>query len=320
MQTRYVVHLASGGLGHSLHYFGNSVAYALATGRRVIPCFEAYETFGVPFHDVFRVDESVICSREEAQAGLDAFGEEIGLPGKVQLANVSRLHGTRDESTPAVSGRPIHIRGLAYVPNVPRRRTRFVVSDGQLRFGMGTPGKVASAWFNVRVPAPTGLLRGMSVLSVAPEILQRTQELSRQFHGNYVGIHFRNTDRTSRLDDYIEQCKRMAECGRVTQIYWATDDISSLEIARMELAPSTVLSFARLPRVNGQGENVHCLPDARLADIGIDKRGRLCDALGDVYMLTRASHFLGHRDSALTRMVTHMRTDPALASSFLGLR
>lgn len=319
-KSRYLIHLMSGGLGHALHYFGNSVAYAAHTGRRVIPCFEAYETFRTPFHEVFSVDTSVVCTDREASDALDAFSRSVGFPGEITLSNLVRIHGSRNESVPAFGKAEIAYSRSTYLPNIAHPWARFLIVDGQLRSGVGTSGKVASAWFNARVGMFTGLRRGMAVLGVQPQVLERTKALEGDGPRGYVGVHFRNTDRRSDFDEFIGAARLL--CAEYSQrhVYWATDDSASLIAAAEALGPIEVHSFARLPKMSLEGVgNLHCAPAELLEAAGITKKDQVFDSLGDIYMLTRASAFRGNDESALSRMVSFMRKDRDLARTFLGI-
>lgn len=319
MRQRYLIHLMTGGLGHGLHYFGNSVAYAEATGRRVVPCFEANEAFASPFHEVFDIDERIVCPRAESEEVLRVFGEELGSRGPVSLASLGRLPGHRHGPTLAVAGEVVPYGGAMHLPNFPRPVRRFLVTDGELSHSSGSRGKFVNAWLNIRVRQATGLLRSLMVLRIKPESIVWARTLAPTLNKGYVGVHFRNTDRRSDLDHMVKLCRAACAERGLADVYWATDDKSSVAKASGLLPEMTIHNLARLPVVNQlKGENVHYLPQERLAAIGATKRDLLNDTLGDVFMLSQASEFLGHEESALSRMVSFVRSDRRLAESFLG--
>jgi hypothetical protein len=262
----------------------------------------------------------LVCTEIESAEALDAFSRSVGLPGEIRLSNLVRIHGPRDESIPAFGETEINYSRSTYLPNIPHPWARFLIVDGQLRSGVGTRGKLASAWFNTRVGTFTGLRRGMTVLGVQPQVLERTKALEMDIPRGYVGVHFRNTDRRSNFDEFVEAARLLCAESSLRHVYWATDDSSSLVAAAEALGPIEVHSFSRLPKVSLEGVgNLHCAPTELLKAVGITKKDQVFDSLGDIYMLTRASAFRGNDESALSRMVSFMRRDHDLARSFLGI-
>jgi len=314
---RYLIHLASGGLGHALHHLGNSIAYAGATHRMVIPCFEAYPTFAVPFWDVFEPCSAVVCGQADAREALHAFAETLGLADQLSLANFQRLHGPGGMSIPAIGDTPIS--GLAPIW-LPRRwrHQRFLVCDGIFRYGSGYRGRLEQAWYEVRVRGASGLERAMSELRVRGPVLQRTHRLKSSLTGPYVGVHFRNTDRASDLSAYATAARQACSELGSSSVYWATDDASSLDAARALLPGIDLHSFARISGTEARSwGNLHYASDAELASAGLSRQDRLHVALGDAYMLAYADRLVLNRASALSRMADALQRTPALRDTFM---
>lgn len=315
---RYLLHLASGGLGHALHHLGNSIAYAGAGDRQVIPCFEAYPTFGVPFWDVFQPRSSIICEQGQASDAIEAFAETLVDASGLSLATFQRLHGPGGRSIPAIGEVPIRGLGPIWLPLSARSRQQFVVCDGIFRYGSGYRGRLEQAWFEARVRAVSGLERALGELRVCEEALQRTVRRRAQITGPYVGVHFRNTDRQSDLSAYAAATRRACAESGSPDVYWATDDAGSIAAVRALLPEVTIHSFARITGTNARSwGNLHYASDAELASAQLTRRERLHDALGDAYMLAYADRVVLNRESALSRMAEVLQRLPALRAAFM---
>lgn len=315
---RFVIHLASGGLGHSLHHLGNSLVYADASERAVIPCFEGYPTFAIPFWDVFRPRTDLICSEPEAIDAVREFARAVPGAETATLANLQRLHGPGGMSIPAVGEVPIAGLGPVWIPWAVRRRERFLLCDGLFKHGSGLLGRMEQAWFEARARGSWGLDRALSELQVTDAALDRTRGLRAQIGGPYIAVHFRNTDRRSDLDPYLERTRAACHETGIREVYWATDDARSLQLAQEGLAGLRVRSFARISGTDGRAwGNLHYATDEQLEEVGLSRRDRLHDTLGDIYMLSYANVIVAHPESALSRMAACLRHEPTLREAFM---
>jgi len=315
---RFLIYLPSGGLGHCLHHLGNSLAYADASGRGVIPCFEGYPTFGVPFWDVFRPRTDLICSEPEAIDAVREFARAVPGAEAATLANLQRLHGPGGMSIPAIGEVPIADLGPVWIPWAMRRPERFLLCDGLFKHGSGLRGRVEQAWFEVRAHGTSGLDRALRELRVTDAALDRTRGMRAEIDGPYVAVHFRNTDRQSDIDAYLERARHACHEAAIRDVYWATDDARSLQLARQGLGGLRVHSFARIDGTDGRAwGNLHYATDEQLDEVGLSRRARLYDTLGDIYMLAYAHALVAHPESALSRMAECLRREPALREAFM---
>jgi len=314
----FLIHLPSGGLGHGLHHLGNSLAYADACGRGVIPCFEGYPTFAVPFWEAFSPRTDLICDESEAAEAIREFASKLAGARDASLANLQRLHGPGDMSIPAIREVPIAGLGPVWIPWALRRPERFLLCDGLFKHGSGLRGRVEQAWFEVRAHGTWGLDRALRELRVTDAALDRTRGMRAEIDGPYVAVHFRNTDRRSDLDPYLERTRAACHETGIREVYWATDDARSLQLAHEGLAGLRVRSFARISGTDGRAwGNLHYATDEQLEEVGLSRRDRLHDTLGDIYMLSYANVIVAHQESALSRMAACLRQEPTLREAFM---
>lgn len=315
---RFLIHLASGGLGHSLHHLGNSLAYADASSRMVIPCFEAYPTFAVPFWDVFSPRSSLICDAVTAQEALTDFAATVAGGDGLTLSTFQRLHGPGGMSIPAVGERPLPGLAPIWIPWTSQRSKRFLVCDGVFKHGTGLRGRLEQAWFETRTRRTSGLLRALTELRVRAPMLERTRTLRASVPERFVGVHFRNTDRHSDLAAYLDRTRLACERAGGSDVYWATDDASSLDEAKAQLTGLRVHGFARIQATEGRSwGNLHYASDEQLRAAGLSRQARLEDALGDIFMLAHADSLVANQDSALSRMAFLLQKSPGLRKDFM---
>jgi hypothetical protein len=109
----------------------------------------------------------------------------------------------------------------------------------------------------------------------------------------YVGIHFRNTDRSNNINNFINKLK----CYKNYKIYIATDDINSLNIFKKELKDYDILYY--FEPYNANGKNIHFNDP--------DKDKIIMSILVDMYMLYNSNIFLDSPNSLVSKLVKKMR-------------
>jgi hypothetical protein len=111
-------------------------------------------------------------------------------------------------------------------------------------------------------------------------VAARAEELTRPF----LGVHFRNTDRTSSLEIVVSKVQETIKEKGISDIYWCTDDKSSIEEARARLPNSRVFSSQTFE--TGQRKNLH--NGLR----GNDSIKHLEHTFADLYTLSVANEFI----------------------------
>lgn len=109
----------------------------------------------------------------------------------------------------------------------------------------------------------------------------------------YVGVHFRNTDRSNDINIFINKLKFYKDY----KIYIATDDFNALYIFKNELKDYNI--FYYFEPYNAHGENIHFNDP--------DKDKIVMSILVDMYMLYHCDIFIDSPNSLVSKLVNYMR-------------
>ena len=112
-------------------------------------------------------------------------------------------------------------------------------------------------------------------------------------YDKYVGVHFRNTDRSNDINNFLKEIKKYKEY----KIYLATDDINALHIFKNELKDYNL--FYYFEPFDANGENIHFNNP--------DKDNVIMSILIDMYMLYNSNIFIKSPNSLVSKLVNKMR-------------
>lgn len=119
----------------------------------------------------------------------------------------------------------------------------------------------------------------------------------RRAEGEYLGVHFRNTDISNDQEEFVAKTLRKADETGLKRIYLATDDFRSADFFEERLRGLDVIRLVDLPRK--EFKNLH---------FGMrDKRLQVMNCLTDIYNLVKSHEFMPSENSSMSRWIMEMR-------------
>lgn len=303
---RYLIHLGTGGMTHMLRLLGNSLAFARTSDRLVVPVTEGHSAFRLPFYEVFESRHERLATEQQAHNALSNYvPPAAGLPpspDQIRVRAVIRdFHEVRDAPELPHGFLALDWRE-ADAPDV------FVLTSGQVEEAGGNSLGVRQ-----------GLLEVIPALSVRRRVARAARDRRAVLPDKYIGVHFRNTDMKHDLTETLSEVSRVMRDSGITDIYWATDDRSSLDTARLNLSEAHIHHSGAGIDVKGQKlRNLHYLSDDVLQQHGTDKRTEITTVLTDIHLLASSAEFIASRRSSLSSLVTLLRSDLDLWRGFYG--
>lgn len=284
--SRHLVHFATGGIGHFLHLLGNTVDFALRTDATVSVVSEYHQPLAqLPFREIFKFTAPI---------------------NQKQLSKIS---------LPTKGFRPSREKGSIPYIKSPDDLT-FVASF--LPFGI--PDLMRGGYFTSGDPPPglesgrrlttgSALAKSLSVLSLQDEFVEEIKSRSKSLSNRFVGVHFRNTDYSSDIESILNRTMKAASEEEVQEIYWCTDDASSIRIAEERLRGLTVRHHQ--PFESATLDNLH------YGIRGEDSVRQLKNTFADLWTLSKSQKFI-HSTGSWSTLVPILRDD-AIQESFFGV-
>ena len=116
--------------------------------------------------------------------------------------------------------------------------------------------------------------------------------IERKLNIEYIGVHFRNTDRKNNINKFILDINKKS----IDTLYLATDDINAYE--RISKNTNKTIIQHTIP-FDGMGEPIHFAND--------NKKELIMNILLDLYMLYYCNEFIPSPDSLVSKIILGMR-------------
>jgi len=137
--------------------------------------------------------------------------------------------------------------------------------------------------------------RDFMVQGVVRERIQNEFRL----RGDYLGLHFRNTDRKNDIREFGARIERASRKYRIRRLLIASDDHTAKQQFEF-LFPNLEIHQLSTPGDFG-GRNIHYHSD--------DRDAQIFECLMDIFALLNCSVFLPSMNSGLSKWVIKMATD-----------
>jgi hypothetical protein len=131
-------------------------------------------------------------------------------------------------------------------------------------------------------------------IKVKPDILDKIYNY-KQITDKYIGVHFRNTDIKTNINELIGRLKNI-NCNT---IYLATDDIYAFDIIQKELQNKIIIQYSK--PFDGNGKPIHYTEP--------DKYKLILNLLVDIYFLYKADEFISSNGSLVSNLINIMRNN-----------
>lgn len=112
----------------------------------------------------------------------------------------------------------------------------------------------------------------------------------------YIGVHFRNTDRSNNINHFINNIRKH---NKEYKVYIATDDYKAINIFKKELKEYEIIMFS-IP-YDANGENIHYNNP--------NKDEVIMNMLIDMYVLLNSTIFIPSENSLVSRLIIYMRNE-----------
>lgn len=171
---------------------------------------------------------------------------------------------------------------------------KYNINDKVIHLDIGKSLERIDYYRNIKMYAGNGGNNRHAILKYIKcndDIKQKLKEY--KVDEKYIGVHFRNTDRSNDINIFINKLKFYKDY----KIYIATDDFNALEIFKNKLKDYNI--FYYFEPYNANGENIHFNDP--------DKEKVIMSILVDMYMLYYCEIFIDSPNSLVSKLVNYMR-------------
>jgi hypothetical protein len=282
---KYVAWLADGGTTHMFCNLGACLRYAVKSGRQILPVSVNQATLKDHFYRFFDLQKEAVLARyfvppeKYCKIFCSYVPPNRNLPTNLFETRIEKervdLHGRIYYTLEGIESIEGNVRYLDYPID---EFSKYVLTWGGF-----------DRYFTRQLYAVVSTIRLHS--SISTDVLfriRKTSELTR--NRKYLSVHFRNTDYTSDIKILFSQIDECLIKHPDANIFWATDDKSSLNTAMLRygkrIVPGCVPVDVRL--YPGVG-SLHSLSDKEFANLqGISRASLFADFFHDVYMLSNS--------------------------------
>lgn len=129
-------------------------------------------------------------------------------------------------------------------------------------------------------------------IKIKKDILEKVK--NKEIKGDYIGVHFRNTDMKHDLKEIIQKVKQI---NHINRIYLSTDDFSSIH--EFEQTLQTYEIIRNTTPFDNSGKNIHYGNP--------NKNEVIMNTLIDMYCLMNSTEFIPSKKSSLSKRVQQLR-------------
>lgn len=285
-------HYASGGLSHFLSLLGNSLTFAKEARWRLAVVSEYHQPLGtLPLDDIFELREPLVPFREISKRKRPVEAEHLR-PVRFLDQTQGRMALVRSQN------KDQYFSG--YLPAFEHRGG----------FGFSTGDWAPGADRNKKAPDLDSRLTSVKHLALRGQFREAVIERRNLLREPYIGVHFRNTDYTNDIQETITQLVAKVEATGFRDVYWCTDDASSVDRVRTALPDVNLLWNQPF---DNSGKNLH------YGIRGKDSIKHLKNTFADLYTLFASRDFIPSQRSGWKRFVGILRDEREVAEHFFGL-
>lgn len=122
----------------------------------------------------------------------------------------------------------------------------------------------------------------------------------------YIGIHFRNTDIKSNINDFYTKIQDAIDINpKINILFLATDNYNSIQLFKNKFSNKNIITFNKIKEPNVK--NIHYLNKKVLNKYNMTKKDQIIDVLIDVYLLYKSTIFIPSKKSGVSKYVIKIR-------------
>ena len=284
--------MITGGTTHALCCLSACIKYAIRSERLILPFSETHPNFGQSFYNFYQLNDQSPLSQYfvEQEHYVNVKNEYVApyieMPAK--LTN-SLIDGPLPDSSgnqryflQGLYSAGTNERYLDY-PEIKNENKKYIMTWGRHNRYWQKQLEVVLETLNPSIKLKVAINKSLSVLN--------EQVNSR----SYIGVHFRNTDYKSNLQQTLDKAISTARKSGIQTIFWATDDSSSYAYAEAMLSQHGLSFVKSKDLINSQGIgsiNIHSIKDEDLKMMGTSKIEQMAIFFSEVLMLSQSSLFI----------------------------
>ena len=295
---RYLGFIPSGGFTHVLNAFGNSLIYASMTGRACIPIMCNYELVDNNFKNIFINNSSLIKELSDAPPLSDLVETDFNISRyeDLYLSFNQSVNSYLIKDINSISGEVDYLT-LPLAAGLLNEKIAF------------TTGMINDNWPFGKFNIDNGLSMALNSIRLREDIVRFVIDKHSSLPKNYIAIHYRNTDYKNDINVTINQMIDASKNSGIKDIYWATDDVNSLEMAR-GIPGLNIISFAlEINVLENDLRNLHQLSSDKLMKFGYTRNDIAKYFFLDLYCLARSDKFIPSEMTSIKKFVNLLRFD-----------
>ena len=284
--------MITGGTTHALCCLSACLQYAVKSRRIILPYSESHVYYNTPFYSFYRPNhESPLCQylveEDNYKVVRDSYIPPFtGMPAKL---SESLIAGPKPDSH---GNQRYYLEGVTQVNNN-ERYLDYPSSQDEGKPYIVTWGRHDRYWKNQ-------IISVLNTLNPSAELKNRISKYLREIEAiinkeKYIGVHFRNTDYQSDINMAIQKTRNLVRKHRINTVFWATDDMSSKEIAQIKLEAEGI-KFAShgniIDHKSLNTKNIHSIDIQDLNKMGSSKIDQLARFYAEVITLSKSNIFV----------------------------
>lgn len=296
-QQKYLFWLPTGGFTHMMCSLSSCVSQALRNGRKVIPLTEKHDVIGCNFFSFFRLSSTgsvggarfAFATPEEAEWAIKNYSPpHPSMPSQIDqtfisghLADSHGRHRYIINNILSIDGDEWYLDPLS---SQSWDDKQFLLSWGHFE----------SYWPSMLHELLEDVLFSRGIQEI---VIEKVNHALTNLGQRYLSVHFRNTDYKSHFERTAYTALSYCSDYRLESIYWATDDMSSLDraIAFFREHSIQVLNETLSIDISKISDAValHALPKNYLYSMGLRQSDFTIQFLIDVFLCACSHEFIG---------------------------
>ena len=259
----YVIYQGSGGLIHMLGGLVNCIEYCIKNKHFLIIDVKNHFCFNQKFGDFFYLKDFNNYSED-----YNMISKDITSFKRISLDYISNNNAIHYDNRNGYWLKSINVNHSLNSYDIKKDRIKIYVGHGG-----------------------NSKQRIVRYIGIKPDILEIIK--MKHIDNEYIGVHFRNTDRINNINHFIE---RLNSYNNMT-IYLATDDSKAFDIMSKSLPQNNIIQFTK--PINSNGSPIHFS--------NMDKKELVMNLLIDMYILINSTTFIPSEDSLISRLILYIR-------------
>ena len=300
-----------------LRLIGTSISYCELSERKIMIFSESHHGFQLPFYEIFTPTNDALVSPEEYDKLVLDYDSQpcSNAPSSLKKMTLKYVGSKEIGNRYIISALKENFSYKLELDEELLKKEKFSLTTGQR-----WPNPSLNGQNNKRsLPISGGWPTTLRSIKINDEIIAVAQGRMMEIGGEYIGVHYRNTDMKHDIRKIINSTSNAVNDSGIKNIFLATDDITSKSMFEEALPSCKIHSFSNIPDHKKLGQpSIHYMSNLALEKSGLSKKNQIMDALCDIICLQSSVIFIPSQTSAMSKLVTYLRDEKELCKNFLG--